>query len=111
MQTTLEKTMSLVKEINDELGVCKVTFIVPEEIAKKFKRINIVGDFNYWDIHVNPLKETNEDGSKFIALELPLNNEYEFKYFCDENTWLNEPDADEFVPVAFEDSFNSLIML
>ena len=103
--------MSLIKEIDSAQGICKVTFIVPAEIAKEFKNINIVGDFNYWDIHVNPMKETNEDGSKFIALELPLNNEYEFKYFCDGNTWLNEPDADEFVPVAFESSFNSLITL
>jgi 1,4-alpha-glucan branching enzyme len=103
--------MSLKKEIDIEQGICKVTFSVPTEIAKKFKSINVVGDFNYWDIKVNPMKETAEDGSKFISLELPLNYEYEFRYLCDGKVWMNEPDADEFVPVAFSKSFNSLITL
>ncbi len=103
--------MSLIKEIDKELGACKVTFIIPAEISKRFHRISLAGDFNFWNVNMDQFSNTKSDGSKFISLELPLHNEYKFKYFCGGNTWLNEPDADEFVPVPFEDSYYSLIVV
>ena len=101
--------MSLIKENDEELGICKVTFIIPAEIAKKFRRINLVGDFNYWDVNVNPFQNAKKDGSKFISVELPQNDEYKFRYFCDGKIWLNEPDADEFVRVPYTDLLNSMV--
>ena len=101
--------MSLIKENNEVLGICKVTFIIPPKIAKKYKRINLVGDFNYWDVNVNPFQDTKRDGSKFISVELPINDEYKFKYLCDGKTWLDEPEANEFVPVPFTGFFDSML--
>ncbi len=38
-------------------NVCRVTFIFPREAAPDAKSVSIVGDFNNWNIHANPMKK------------------------------------------------------
>ncbi len=89
----------------------KVTFSIPREIAKDYKQAAIVGDFNNWDPKSSPMKKLKKDGTFSASIELDGNNDYEFRYLLDGNTWLNEEQADKHVPTYFLDSENSVISL
>ncbi len=101
--------MSIKKKFQTEKPSCKVTFSIPKEIAKKFKKANLVGDFNNWDIHVTSMKKMKRDGSFSVTMELDTQKEYEFRYLLDGEFWLNEPEADKQVPTYFQDAENSVV--
>ncbi|AFN74299.1 glycoside hydrolase family 13 domain protein [Melioribacter roseus P3M-2] len=88
--------MSIKKEYSKDKAVCRVTFTLPEEIGKQFKTVALMGDFNNWDPKANHFT-TGKDGSLIVSVELEPGNEYQFRYLCDGETWLNDPEADKFV--------------
>ena len=101
--------MSLKKQFNEKKRICKVTFTLADEIANSANNINLAGEFNDWDINNIPLKK-QKSGEFSTSVNLKQGREYEFKYLIDGKNWLNEPDADMFVPNVFE-SDNSVIVV
>ena len=53
----------------------------------------------------------NSDGSSSIELVLETGKEYQFRYLCDGQTWLNEPEADKQNITHYGDSKNSVIIV
>lgn len=104
-------SMAIKKKYADEISFCKVTFSIPKEISKKYKKANLVGDFNKWDIEATPLKRLKTTGSFSITLNLETKKEYEFRYLLNREFWLNDPEADKTVPTFFQDAENSVIVL
>lgn len=102
--------MALTKKYSSDKKVCRVTFTLPKEITENFKEISVVGSFNNWDIHKNKMTHKNPDGSISLELVLDSGQEYHFKYLCDGEVWLNEPEADKKVLTHYEDSHNSVII-
>ncbi len=101
--------MALKKKYSKDKSRCKVTFILPTEVAKEFNQIALVGNFNNWDTKSHLfLPKRNKTYS--VTIELEPNKEYEFKYLADETTWLNEEDADKHI-VSPIGSTNSVIVL
>ena len=101
--------MALKKKYSKDKSRCKVTFILPSEVAKEFNHIALVGNFNNWDTKSHRfLPRRNKTYS--ISVELEPNKEYEFKYLADETTWLNEEEADKNI-VSPIGSTNSVIVL
>ena len=49
--------MSIKKQYLKTKPVCKVTFRLPEEATKSVRSANIVGEFNDWGIHANPMRK------------------------------------------------------
>ncbi|MBC6998518.1 isoamylase early set domain-containing protein [Cytophaga sp. FL35] len=82
--------MAITKQYLKSRPVCKVTFTVPAEDAKK---VAVVGDFNNWkaskDSSLKKLKNGNFKGT----LEFPKESSYEFKYIID-GDYVNEAEAD-----------------
>ena len=103
--------MSIKKQKVKDKSKTKVTFTIAKEIAKDFNKAVIVGDFNNWDQKVTPMKKSKKDGAFTKSIELDDNAEYEFRYLLDDNTWLNDEQADKHVPTYFLDSENSVIIL
>jgi 1,4-alpha-glucan branching enzyme len=103
--------MAIKKEYSKDKKGCRVTFTVPKEICENFKKISIVGDFNNWDPHQHKFSQKQPDGSSSIELVLEAGNEYQFRYLCDGQTWLNEPEADKQNPTHYGDSKNSVIVI
>ena len=103
--------MSIIKKSNGKADTCKLTFIISKEIAGQFKNISLVGDFNNWDKQANSFPEAAKDGTRSLSIELAVNNEYQFRYVCDENTWLNEPEADKQVITIYGDCENSVVIV
>lgn len=102
--------MSVQKEYLNDKGVCKVKFIIPQEIANSAKKASLVGDFNNWEPKQTPMQKRS-NGTRSVSVELPLGKEYQFRYLIDETRWENEYEADKQVPSAFGDSENSVIVI
>ena len=100
--------MSIKKQFLKSKPVCKVTFSVPAEEAKKVK---VVGTFNNWNekkaVELKKFKNGNFRGT----VDLEKDNSYEFRYLVDGKKWENDWNADQYVPskVSFEE--NSVVSL
>ena len=76
--------------------VCKVTFSLPAETG--INKAEVAGDFNNWQpTSMEPLKS----GGFKVVLELEQGNAYQFRYLLDGNEWINDANADNYVPNPF----------
>jgi len=90
-------------------NVCRVTFRLPKVAVHAAKSVCIVGDFNNWNIHANPMKKL-KNGDYTIKLYLETGREYQFRYLIDEAKWENEWNADKYVRSLYGDSDNSVVV-
>jgi 1,4-alpha-glucan branching enzyme len=101
--------MSLKKQYIKTKPICKVTFILAKDIAPSANQVNLAGDFNNWDIESIPMKKL-KNGEFTASVDLKKGKEYQFKYLIDGREWVNETEADKFVPNEFQ-SENSVIIV
>ena len=73
---------------------CRVTFELP--INGETETVELLGDFNEWSPGTTALKKRK--GGRFsTTISLP-SGEYRFRYLVDGQNWLNDPEADKYVP-------------
>ena len=89
---------------------CKVTFELPKEACIDAKTVNIVGEFNDWNIEATPLKK-QKDGSFKVTLNLDKDREYQYRYLLNGTMWENDWCADKYVSSVFPDINNSVVIL
>ena len=82
----------------------RVTFALPPDVEGKI--IHVQGDFNDWK-ETHPMKQ-RKDGGWQIAVDLEPGGEYQFRYLVDEQWWLNDPQADGYVPNPYGEQ-NSIV--
>jgi 1,4-alpha-glucan branching enzyme len=90
--------------------VAKVTLEITAEQAGDAETIHVVGDFNGWDVTANPMKKF-KNGSFKATLELEAEKEHQFRYLVNGTTWMNESEADKFVPSGVSYDENSVLVL
>ena len=98
--------MAIKKQFLKSKPVCKVTFTLPAEEAKK---VAVVGDFNEWNAEATPLKKL-KNGSFKGTVDLESGSSYEFRYLVD-GAYVNEQDADGSVWSDFAGADNSVLSL
>ena len=98
--------MAIKKQFLKSKPVCKVTFTVPAEEAKK---VTVVGDFNNWSTKGGTLKKL-KNGTFKGTFELPKENVYEFKYIID-GDYVNEAEADRYQWNDYAGSENAVLEL
>lgn len=98
--------MSLKKQYFKTKAVAKLTFEYKNETAEK---VNLLGDFNNWDMNSIPMKK-KRSGEFSTTIELEKGKEYEFKYLIDGNDWDNEMEADKFAMNEFQGE-NSVVVV
>ncbi len=103
--------MAIIKKYSHDSKVCQVTFTLPKEICDNFDEISVVGDFNGWDHHRQKFSQRNAQGICSVDVILDIGKEYQFRYLCDGEVWLNEPDADRQEMTPYADAKNSVIVL
>ena len=96
--------MAIKKQYLKSKPVCKVTFTVPAEEAKK---VAVVGDFNNWNPKGSTLKKL-KNGNFKGTVDLEKDNSYEFRYIVDGN-WQNEEQADAYAWNDFAGTENSVL--
>jgi 1,4-alpha-glucan branching enzyme len=102
------KSSGIKKDYCASKNVCKVTFRLPGCAASGAQSVHIVGEFNNWAIHANPMKRLKNDDYT-IALELEPGREYQFRYLIDESIWENDHQADSYVKSPYGDCDNSVV--
>ena len=103
-------SVGIEKEYLKSRKVCKVRFVLPKIAATDAKSVSIVGDFNDWDTHANPMRKLG-DGNYAVTLELEPGREYQFRYFVNGSKWENDWNADKYVKSPYGDSDNSVVMV
>jgi 1,4-alpha-glucan branching enzyme len=101
--------MSLKKQSDPKKHLCKVTFTLAEDIANSANRVNLAGDFNNWDVETIPMKKL-KGGDYSVSINLEKGREYQFKYLVEGLGWLNEKEADKYVPNRFQTE-NSVVIV
>lgn len=84
---------------------CKVKFTLNLEEAET---VEILGLNSDWENSI--IMSKKKDGSFTSEVSLPKNTQHEFKYRVNENTWINEPEADSQNPNVFG-GINSVIVI
>jgi 1,4-alpha-glucan branching enzyme len=101
--------MSIKKQYSKTKPVCKVTFVLGKDMISSANVVNLAGDFNNWNIESIAMKKA-KNGEFSASIELEKGREYQFKYVIDGKAWLNDAEADKFVPNAFH-SENSVVVV
>lgn len=98
--------MAIKKQYLKSKPVCKVTFSVSAEDAKK---VSVVGTFNEWNAKKAPLKKL-KNGTFKGTVDLETGNSYEFKYVVD-GVYINDSEADGYLWNDFAASENGVLNL
>jgi 1,4-alpha-glucan branching enzyme len=83
--------------------VSKVTFEIPKNEFPEgieIQNVNLVGEFNDWDITATPMKYLKKGAYQSI-LELEPGRAYQFRYLVNGEHWCNEWHADAYIPNGF----------
>jgi len=101
--------MTIKKQFLKTKDVCKVTFELPEDVSAITTAAAVVGDFNKWDKTATPMRKRKKDGLYYVTLDLPKEQNIQFRYFVNEKTWMNDVNADSYAPNPFGGEDNCVI--
>lgn len=100
--------MSISKNFLKTRPSCKVKFQLTPEDIQDAANVYLVGEFNDWNIDSHPMKK-RKDGTFFLEIELPLGHDYQFRYRIGDDTWINDAEADAFVPCSYANVENFMV--
>ena len=84
----------------------RVTFRISHHIWAN--SIALVGEFNDWNAQSHFLHQTRDDGEWHIALDLPQNRTYRFRYLIDNREWMDDDHTDGYAPNPYG-GFDSVV--
>ncbi|TYA74697.1 isoamylase early set domain-containing protein [Seonamhaeicola marinus] len=96
--------MAIKKQYLKSKPICKVTFSIEAEEAKK---VSVVGSFNEWNAKSAPLKKL-KNGTFKGTVDLDKDSSYEFKYLVD-GEYINDTAADAYAWNDFANAENSVV--
>lgn len=88
------------KQYSKNKPVCKVTFTLPKEAVNEAKEVKVLGEFNNWSWKEGLPMKSGKDGYK-ATVELATGRHYEFRYLLDNETWVNDWEADAYYPTPY----------
>lgn len=103
--------MSIKKQFLKSKPVCKVTFSLTKEEALAAEKVQLLGDFNNWNVEEAIDLKKFKNGSYKTTLDLETGKEYQFKYLFDETKWENDAAADRYVDNGISTEGNSVVAL
>ena len=103
--------MSLKKQFLKSKPVCKVSFRLEASEAAGASKVQLLGDFNNWNIKEGVVLKKLKDGSFKVAIDLETEKEYQFKYLLDGGNWVNDAEADKYVGNGMGAEENSVVIV
>ncbi len=90
----------MIKKVNKQSSDrVKVTFVLPEDHPHGGD-VSVVGDFNDWTPGAHRfVRRSNQTYSTNVLL--PEDARYAFRYYSEEDGWINEEEADGFEPNGY----------
>ena len=90
----------LKKEYLKNKPTCKVTFSLPKEAVNGGSEVRLLGEFNNWTWDQGiPMKSSKSDYQAVV--ELSAGRQYQFRYLIDGAAWVNDWQADAYLPTPF----------
>ena len=89
--------MSIKKQFLKSKPVCKVTFSLTKEEVLEAEKVQLLGDFNDWNVAEAIDLKKFKNGTYKTTLDLETSKSYQFKYLIDETKWENDHAADSYV--------------
>ncbi len=102
--------MSIKKQVLKSKPICKVTFGLSKKEVADAETVNLVGSFNNWDTSGTELTKMKSGAFKLV-MELPVGQEYQFRYLVNGDKWLNDSSADGYVNNGISNEQNCVIAL
>lgn len=102
--------MSISKQYLKSKPACKVTFKLTADRLPAATQVALLGEFNNWDPAALLMKKS-KNGDFSASITLPKDSEFQFRYLVDGGTWLNDDEADGFLPSRVSYDQNSVIKL
>lgn len=90
--------------------ICKVTFKVLKKHIGPAQSVKIIGEFNNWDLDAPAMKKL-KSGDFLFNIDLNKDQAYQFRYLVDNEKWMNDENADAYLPSPFPGIDNSVIAL
>ena len=103
--------MSLKKQFLKSKPVCKVTFTLNKEESFESDTIGLLGEFNNWNTAEPVVMKKLKNGSFKVTLDLPINQDYQFKYLLNGESWVNDNAADSYINSGLGAEENSVVSL
>ncbi len=101
--------MSISKKYLKKEPKSKVRFSLSKDAANGAKKVQLVGEFNKWDKNATPMKK-QKTGEFATTIDLETGKEYQFRYVINDEKWINDQEADKFVPNGTGDD-NSVVVV
>jgi len=102
--------MSIKKQYLKSRPVSKVTFRLPQDAVPEAQKVSLVGEFNDWDSQANPMTRL-KNGEFKVTVDLETGQEYNFRYLVEDSLWVNDAEADKYVPSGFAGEENSVVVV
>jgi len=103
--------MSIKKNFLKSKPVCKVTFTLPADAVNGAKEVLLMGEFNEWNLDSADTMRKLKDGSYTRTLDLDAGQSYQFRYLLDGENWINDTEADAYVPSGIGADENCVVEL
>lgn len=103
--------MSFKKQYLKSKPVCKVTFLVSKDATNGASSVDLLGEFNNWNTAEPVMMKALKNGSFKVTIDLPVENEFQFKYLLDGEVWINDDSADKYVNSGLGAEENSVVVL
>jgi 1,4-alpha-glucan branching enzyme len=94
-QKHLEGIIMLKREAVKQSNQVKVTFVLPHDPNQG--HISVVGDFNNWDPAATRMSK-RPNNTRSASVTLDPGQRYQFRYYVEDGTWLNDDNADAYEP-------------
>jgi 1,4-alpha-glucan branching enzyme len=103
--------MSIKKQFLKSKPVCKVTFSLSQEEALNAEKVQLLGDFNDWNVEEAIDLKKFKNGTYKTTLDLETAKSYQFKYLIDSEKWENDQEADSYVNNGIDADDNFVVVL
>jgi len=103
--------MSIKKQFLKTKPVCKVTFSLTKEEALEAEKVQLLGEFNDWNVEEAIDLKKFKNGTFKTTLDLETTKSYQFKYLFDDTKWENDQAADSYVNNGIDADDNFVVAL
>ena len=102
------KILTLLSKKNKKMTT-KITFTLPAEALAEATEVVLLGDFNAWDIEKGITLKKQKDGTLKATAELEAGKTYQYRFLLNDGRWVNDYQAQNYVPVSDFNIENCLI--
>ena len=103
--------MSIKKQYLKSKPVCKVTLSWQNDELDTAKNVAVLGDFNSWDPEQSFDMKKLKNGTFKTTIDLEVGHEYQFRYLVDGQVWVNDNQADKYVPTGLGIEDNCVVVV